>query len=731
MMWLVSFMLLCLAAWVARRRWPGVDRWFGGLLEPPPEEDQASKRPWGWLALGLVVLGLAFTILEVNQPYYFTQDDALVTELPGMLYGCRALWRGEFPDYSPNCLLGGPVASSGGGSLTYPPTWLAYAIARYGLHDEYALLEVFAALHLLAGFLLMWWLARRLRLSPMAATLASLALVLSGGVLIMGRCWHMILPTVVAGPAIALCLLWLKEKPIGWRWALVTGLVLGVYYQVGFPQEWAYAALFFGLGVLWLVLWEEITWRRALWSLPALTWAAALAAPLLWCQMSFARNMVRPPSYGRGILPGLAALFLPAPLVHCPHPNFWGSTDLRYMSEFYYFGTILAVTFVLGLVAWLTSRWRRDWGQRRLWFFLAVVAFLLALGEQGGLWQILSHLPFLSLVNNNPFRALPFMVLFVALAGGAVLDRLLRPLTPRRWAPLAVGLLGCSLLLYHASIARPAFYSYGFKPYPALPPPLAKALDAGSPPQGRLIPIAPMRSLLPGYGLSMMHGLPVVYGLYSFFGYDPLVQSLPPFRLAYDRLRQDTPAALKAYGVRYLVLNEAAVHPLFSPNPVERGMEGISALRPVLLYLPRLDVASHTVASPDDVWTLKGADPLAFPTGDPGHSLPIRFPSRGINVALNGMGPGPVTVNFLWYRQMHATADGQAVPCHPDQWGRIQVELSKPARNLAIRFDPGWLKGLLNGGLLALLGLLLTAWFNRRLRESSGGASLARGAGAG
>jgi hypothetical protein len=79
--------------------------------------------------------------------------------------------------------------------------------------------------------------------------------------------------------------------------------------------------------------------------------------------------------------------------------------------------------------------------------------------------------------------------------------------------------------------------------------------------------------------------------------------------------------------------------------------------------------------------------------------------------------PGPVTVNFLWYRQMHATADGRPVPCHPDQWGRIQVDLPQAARTLAIRFDPGWLKGLLNGGLLALLGLLLTAWFNRRAGE--------------
>ena len=708
MMWLVSFLLLCLAVWAARRRWPRFDGWLEGLLAKPADGQETKKASRGWLALGLVVLGVAFAILEFNQPYYFTQDDALVTELPGMLWGCRTLWKGEFPDYGPNCLMGGPGISEGGGSLTYPPTWLAYAIARYGLHDEYALLEVFAALHLLAGFLLTWWLARRLRLSPMAATLASLALVLSGSILIMGRCWHMIIPTVVAGPAIALCLLWLKERPVSWRWALVTGLVLGVYYQVGFPQEWAYAALFFGLGVLWLLLWGEVPWRRALWSLPALAWAAALAAPLLWCQMSFARDMVRPPPYGRGILPGLAALFLPAPLVHCPHPNFWGSTDLRYMSEFYYFGTILAVTFVMGLIAWLTSRWRRDWGQGRLWFFLAVVAFLLALGPQGGLWQVLNHMPFLSLVNNNPFRALPFMILFVALAGGAVLDRLLAPLAERRWAPLAVGLLGCALLLYHASIARPAFYSYGFRPYPALPPPLAKALDAGSPPQGRLIPIAPMRSILPGYGLSMMHGLPAVYGLFSFSGYDPLVQSLPPYRLAFERLRQDTPAALKAYGVRYLVLNEAAVHPRFSPNPFERGMEGISALRPVLSYLPKLEVASHTIAAPDEIWTLKGADPLAFPTGDPSRSLPIRFPGRGIDVTLHGLGPGPVTVNFLWYRQMRATADGQAVLCHPDRWGRIQVELPRSAQRLAIRFNPGWLKGLLNGGLLAVLGLLFT-----------------------
>ena len=37
--------------------------------------------------------------------------------------------------------------------VLYPPTVVSYAIARWGLGNEYYTFEVFAAMHLLAGYL--------------------------------------------------------------------------------------------------------------------------------------------------------------------------------------------------------------------------------------------------------------------------------------------------------------------------------------------------------------------------------------------------------------------------------------------------------------------------------------------------------------------------------------------------------------------------------------------------
>src|SRR4029077_16388683 len=104
----------------------------------------------GWLFL----IG-GFAALEWMQPYYFTQDDALVGELPGVLLGCRSLWEGTFPDWNPYVFMGAPLATIGFWAITYPPQLLAYAVARHVLGNEFATLEVFAALHLLAGFLAM------------------------------------------------------------------------------------------------------------------------------------------------------------------------------------------------------------------------------------------------------------------------------------------------------------------------------------------------------------------------------------------------------------------------------------------------------------------------------------------------------------------------------------------------------------------------------------------------
>ena len=84
-----------------------------------------------WNAIGWIVLIGGFAALQCLEPYYFTQDDVLIGELPGVRHELRDLWAGTFPDWNPYVFMGAPVALMGMSSVTYPPRVLAYALARH------------------------------------------------------------------------------------------------------------------------------------------------------------------------------------------------------------------------------------------------------------------------------------------------------------------------------------------------------------------------------------------------------------------------------------------------------------------------------------------------------------------------------------------------------------------------------------------------------------------------
>src|SRR4051812_31961147 len=62
--------------------------WRDVILTDTTGEPATSERGNGaWFLAGFVILVMALALLEWEQPYYFTQDDALVCELPSMLVG--------------------------------------------------------------------------------------------------------------------------------------------------------------------------------------------------------------------------------------------------------------------------------------------------------------------------------------------------------------------------------------------------------------------------------------------------------------------------------------------------------------------------------------------------------------------------------------------------------------------------------------------------------------------
>ena len=139
------------------------------------EEQKAGSREQGagsreqgraWIAMGLAMVAAALAILEWIEPFYFVQDDNFANVLPGVLQGCRSMFRGGFPDFDPYQYMGMPNAGKGIFALFYPPTIASYAIARWVLGNENWTIDVFAAMHLLAGYVASFAAARMAGLRP-------------------------------------------------------------------------------------------------------------------------------------------------------------------------------------------------------------------------------------------------------------------------------------------------------------------------------------------------------------------------------------------------------------------------------------------------------------------------------------------------------------------------------------------------------------------------------------
>lgn len=723
--------LLALILLMKRESWQKLIR--KGLSESSAAESNNGR--WAWPLAGIGVLAVAITILELRQPYFFVQDDNFVSA-PGfsnILYGCRSLLEGVFCTWNPYQLLGAPTSSMPQSTLTYPGTYIAYLLSRYLLGNEYFVLDVFCIMHIALGFLAMYAAARSLGLRPMLACIGSLSFLLSGYTLILGRSWALVIPVILWGPLTVLAIIRLQCRPVSWKWVAATGLVIGLFFHAGYVQTWAYLLLFLGLALGTLVWAKSLSVSRAMWILPAVLLALALAAPVLTAQVLEAVHLygnreVGDP--GDGIQRGALNLLFPHPLSPYPGrftssgygPDRWGTAGYNLIGQFYYSGTLFYLVGFLVLVSLIVYRWDRRVMAANIWLFLAGIAVLFALGREGGLWVLLAKLPMFNKFT-GPFKFLVYLNLFIILGCGLVIERLLRGLRHARLWELGMGIAVTALLLYHCALPLPSFYSYGDKPYPPLPTEMASLLPVdGNPAPRRVFPIVPARGTAPGYAQSLMHNFPTIYGILSLMGYDPLVWWTPENGLL-DRMfaTKQRVDLLREYGVRWVIVSRLVQDPVMGPNerwwPSESNWDQ-DGLPPVLLSAqPRLVLPEVTI------WELSGSRPMAFAASQPTRDLPITLNGAGVRVDVSRLtNGGDVIVNFLKRPWSKAYADGRGIACSSDEWGRMQTHIPAGTKVLEVRYSPPWGLGFRVGGLLAFLSAAitwgLTAWDRRRPQAS-------------
>jgi hypothetical protein len=320
------------------------------------------------------------------------------------------------------------------------------------------------------------------------------------------------------------------------------------------------------------------------------------------------------------------------------------------------------------------------------------------------LWYVQAKLPVFNKFK-HPVKVLPFFHLFSLAFGALVVHRLTQKSpSPGRWRTLAFVAVA-ALLVYHASLARTSFYSFGDRPYPEMPKAILRVLARGEEPV-RVMPVAQARSTAKDYTLSLTNSFASVYGIDSYWGHDPLVSFRPEFQRIERSAEADMLGTLRRVGVSYLLVHSTSDSPVLSVNPAVRWQEtrNLHILEPVRSYY----AGREPVAEAGDLrlFPLDGADPMAFPADDPTRPLPIvRIPS-GATVDLSDLPQGgDVVINYLWYEGIRVAADGRPIPSAPDQFGRIRVKAPAGTQALTVGYHTPWLVGSTIGLVLIAVGV--------------------------
>src|SRR5207247_11416770 len=98
-----------------------------------------------------------------------------------------------------------------------------------------------------------------------------------------------------------------------------------------------------------------------------------------------------------------------------------------------------------------------------------IFALLMLFGVPAYIWQGVSSLPMSKFFLRYSFRFYPWLAFCAILSGGLILEQALALVRRRQTWELLVGAALLAVLVYHVTMCRASFYTYGFKPYPALP----------------------------------------------------------------------------------------------------------------------------------------------------------------------------------------------------------------------------------------------------------------------
>lgn len=665
-----------------------------------------------WLVIGGVALVLILSFLEWKQPFYFTQDDTHSQFLPVQIAAMRGFFEeGVFPTWNGYLFLGTPTTSYGYFSLTYPLTYLCYGVARFLLGNEYLTQEIFAYTHFIGGYLICYILIRLLGVRDCLAASASLCFILLGCNLITGRSWGYMIPTVLWLPALGYSLAKLVLFSPTYKWILLTGLSIGIYFHSGNIQYWSYGCLFWGVGVLLIALCKRQDLRENLCAIfIAALIGMAMSMPLLVAQylelQDFSRGQMDTTIEG-----GLKSLLLPWPIVSSHHP--WGPQINP--GVFYFSGGVFTFIFFLRIAfdaAYLAKGPLKGEHMPLMCIsFLALLAFILAMGPKAYLWNWLVQVePFSKF--RNPFKLLPFLTFFIILSGVLFAETLCRKISFGKKLALALSSIALVLSTYNASNAKAAFYYWNDKPYPALAAGQRMFQATGFSTKRRVNAFAHFFSTQLGYTTTLFRNYPSIYQIPTQYGYSLIEESTPEYRSVTDLYNRNQNEYRQEYAVEWLSISKLPNEPRPFDDQIMKNLYAASNQ----IYDLGITEALN-IATPD-------TKHMAYVVNEPQTPLPYKIRTDGVDIKIGDveLGEKPqvfVIANFLHRHWFKAYTDQETdLEVRKDAMGRIAVKLTKPASLLSIRYSPPWHYGFAIGTVLLAIAAMLEMAVRKKTRKA-------------
>jgi hypothetical protein len=652
---------------------------------------------------GASLIVIIFIILELNDPYFFTQQDNFDQFLPVILDGARGLFEGGlFPTWNGYQHLGMPTASLGYYALTYPVIYLCYGLARFICGNEFLTMELYVWLHLLLGYAISFAVMRYASMRPLLAASAAFCFVMLGYNIIVGRAWHYAAANVTWLPVMGLSLVTFMRQPPSLHWMLGTALATGLYFHACNIQNWCYGMMLWGLGVLWTIICKPNSFKSyAAPATIAVLIGLALIAPLLIVQKIETAGIGRY-QVDTSIIEQLNSLLVP-----------WGQKSLpsnlsleHEVPTFYFFGGTFAffffIRFAFDIAALVKTKIKREQKITLCFSFIALLTLTLAIGSRGILWNWMARIqPFSSF--RLPFKLLPFLAFFMILSGGTWLESALRKLK-KHSDPIGLMIATIPIILIIITskgyMVRPIPYSAS-DPYPELPAKERILQVTEFSTRGRIFPVYQFQNHMQDFPLTLSANHPTIYRIPVTDGFRQasLESELPETIKAGKIFLQNPWLFANEFGVEWVTISQL-------PDFLTVNNQSlINYLRS--LKFREIDLG---VVKTFDIRT-EQTKPMAYIESSSPVALPYRIRTDGVDIKTLTSLKGEkhiLIVNFLYRQWFKAFTDKkQELTVHPDAFGRIAIDIPPDIGMVFVRYAPPWHYGFYAGILLLLIAGLL------------------------